>query len=591
MKYVFNQEKNARLKKIMVYERNFKLLNKNFKKLFFPTLMASIAGNFAIIVDAFFISLFMGPIYLSVVQSMQPLLSFENVIYWMMGIGGSILCTGAKTDFDDDKANAIFTISIVTTLIAILCLTLFCYVFPDFIIGSLSGSNLLKPLISQYYYMVIPGFLFMSYMACLSYFVKTDGFIKLQFNAFLICNLLNMILDVVFMKFLNLGISGAGLALTLGSVASAIYIPIYFFNPQRSLKFIKVKFSQLTGYLAGICKAGFSISSIPLYIALKFLFLNALISIYLAELGLSALNMCQNTLFLVEIFILGTSQALLPIVTVYYNEEDYNGVKYVVGKSLKIVLAFGIFFTLLFLIFPQTVLFIFNVTNPNYIPTVLNVIRIFSLSILGFSINYMYLFYAQSVEFNKLANLIILLEGFILPVILAYVLSGLFGVNGFWISFAAAEILTLLFIFIYSKYVARKTEGEYSGFFLNRRYDDNERRFEFTIEGSKEDAINLSGEVKKFLSDSRFAYNVSSAIEDIVFYIIDANEKVDFIDIIIREKDDSIRISIKNSGISYNPKENIDLDSGYISKLNEIADDIEFSQILGLNNTVITIKN
>ena len=575
----------------MVYERNFKLLNKNFIKLFFPTLMAAIAGNFAIIVDAFFISLFMGPIYLSVVQSIQPLLSVVNVIYWMLGIGGSILCTAAKTEFNDEKANSIFTISLVTTVIAVLCFTLFCYVFPDLIIESLCGSNLLIPFVTKYYYMAVPGMVFLSYMVCLSYFVKTDGFIKLQFNAFLICNLTNMIFDVVFMKFLNFGISGAGLALTLGSVASAIYITVYFFKSKRTLKFIKVKFSQVVGYLVGICKAGFSIASIPLYIALKLLFLNVLISMYLAELGLSALNMCQNTLFLVEIFILGTSQSLLPIVAVYYNEGDYNGVKYVVNISLKIVIAFGIFFTVLFLIFPEIILFLFNVSNPNYIPTVLAAVRIFSLSILGFSINYMYLFYAQSIEFNKLANLVILLEGFILPVVLAYIMTGIMGINGFWLSFAVAELLTLVFIFIYSRYVARKTNGEFSGFFLNRHHADNERRFEFTIEGNEEDVVNLSHEVREFLSDSRLADHVSLALEDIALYILDVNENVDFIDIIIREKDDSMLISIKNSGISYNPKESEGLESEYIQKLKEIADNIEYSQILGLNNTVITIKN
>ena len=42
----------------MVYERNFDLLNGKFRELFFPTLFTSIAGNFAVLIDAFFISMF-----------------------------------------------------------------------------------------------------------------------------------------------------------------------------------------------------------------------------------------------------------------------------------------------------------------------------------------------------------------------------------------------------------------------------------------------------------------------------------------------------------------------------------------------------
>lgn len=77
-------------------------------------------------------------------------------------------------------------------------------------------------------------------MISLAYFIKTDGFINMQFRAFLICNVVNIIFDVVFMKFLNLGISGAAMATTVGYIVSAIYITLYFFKSNRTLRIIKV---------------------------------------------------------------------------------------------------------------------------------------------------------------------------------------------------------------------------------------------------------------------------------------------------------------------------------------------------------------
>ena len=97
----------------MTYERNFNLLNRKFGELFFPTLITSIAGNFAVLVDAFFISMFMGSMYLSVVQSIEPFVAFINVVYWLIGLGGSIICTIARADFDEERGNAYFTISII----------------------------------------------------------------------------------------------------------------------------------------------------------------------------------------------------------------------------------------------------------------------------------------------------------------------------------------------------------------------------------------------------------------------------------------------------------------------------------------------
>ena len=70
--------------------------------------------------------------------------------------------------------------------------------------------------------------------------------------------------------------------------------------------------------------------------------------------------MCYNALYLVDIFILGTVQSILPISAVYYKEEDFNGVDYVTKRSLKIVIGFALFFSILLILFPQIVLLIFE---------------------------------------------------------------------------------------------------------------------------------------------------------------------------------------------------------------------------------------
>ena len=425
-------------------------------------------------------------------------------------------------------------------------------------------------------------------MVSLAYFIKTDGFINMQFRAFLLCNVVNIILDVILMKFMNLGISGAAMATTIGHVVSAIYITLYFFKSNRTLKFIKVKSSEIIGYAVDICKSGSSVSSIPLYTTIRLVFLNALIVGILGDLGLAAFNMCYNTIFLVDIFILGTSQSILPIAAVYYKEEDFTGVDYVTKRSLKIVIGFGAFFSALFILFPQIVLFIFNVSNPSDIPTIMNVIRIFSISFLAFAVNNLYMFYAESVQYNKLANIVTLIQGLIFPILFAYLFAYLWGAEGFWASLVVSEFATLLFIFIYSKIIARKSNGEYSGFFLIKKPEDSSV-FEFTLEGNVEDAVKLSENIQKSFNDDRLSVLVSMAIEDMIVHIININENINLIDVIIRDNEEYILISIKYSGECVNVMEDEDMASN-IAILNNISQKIDYSQILGLNNIVIRIK-
>ena len=224
-------------------------------------------------------------------------------------------------------------------------------------------------------------------------------------------------------------------------------------------------------------------------------------------------------------------------------------------------------------------------------PVVLNALRIFAISYVGTAITFLYTFYAQAIQKNQISTIISFLEGFAVPIASAFLLSFVFGGNGIWISFAVAEVVTILFIFAYSKYINKKTKGEYTGFFINKHNDD-EKVFEHTISGNVNDAVDLAREVQEYLSDNKSATLVSLAIEEMLVNIININESVDTIDVIVRNDEDNILISIKDTGIDFNPVvENEEIEFDNISILNKIADNIDYSRVLGLNSTVITINN
>ena len=248
-------------------------------------------------------------------------------------------------------------------------------------------------------------------------------------------------------------------------------------------------------------------------------------------------------------------------------------------------------FSLLIIVFPNVMLMLYSVKDPSFVPTVLNALRIFSISFIGIAITFLFTFYSQAIQKNSVSSIVSLLEGLIFPCGLAAILLFIFGENGIWISFAVAEAATILFIFIYSRYLNRKTGGEYTGFFINKHNDDK-KVFEYTINGNVKEAVGLAQQVQDYLSGNKSAVLVSLAIEEMLVNIINTNENVDAIDIIVRNNDDNILISIKDAGIEFNPViEKDDLKFDNISVLNKIADKIDYSRVLGLNSTVITIRN
>lgn len=91
---------------------------------------------------------------------------------------------------------------------------------------------------------------------------------------------------------------------------------------------------------------------------------------------------------------------------------------------------------------------------------------------------------------------------------------------------------------------------------------------------------------KKSLVNSKISEVTSQTIKEILVNIIN---EIDFIDIIINEKNDSVVFSIKYAGILYNPNEDENLDKNSI--LYDIKDSFESSYILELNNIQIKINN
>ena len=113
------------------------------------------------------------------------------------------------------------------------------------------------------------------------------------------------------------------------------------------LSITKVKLSSMYSSLI----SGFPIASGQLFLTIKLLFMNTLISLVLGKSGLTAFGVCYNCLFIIYIFLIGTAQSMSPIVS------------------------------------------IFGVRNPTDIVVRTNAIRIFSLSIIGTGLTFLMLFY------------------------------------------------------------------------------------------------------------------------------------------------------------------------------------------------------
>ena len=556
----------------------------------------SMAINISVFIDTLIVGNTLGPINISAMALISPIIILIDMIYWMVGFGGSILASVSKAERDKEKGDMYFTSSMLLLLVIGILFSLFGLIFLNSIVAALTSNPALAELIKRFLGVYLIGSPLLFILMGLTYFAHVDGKPKLSFYALLIANIVNLVMDLFFILVLGMDIEGAALATITGYAVGIIFMMKYFMAKDRTMKLLSLTKIKLSS-IYDIITSGFTTASGQLFLAIKLFFINTLIVLILGKSGLTAFGVCYNYLFIISILIVGTAQSMSPIVSVYNQEKDYAGVKYTINKSMKMVIVSGIIFTLIFLILPNLLLSIFGVRDPVDLAVGINAVRIFSLSIIGTGITFIMMLYTQAIQQNKLSFIISITEGLLIPLPVALLLSRVIGADGIWISFLIAELGTIILIYLSTKIISKRSNGKISGFYLLGNHE-NIPVLDVTIRSTVEDVVGLSEKLIGFAIenniDNKIAMIIGMSVEEMAVNTIQYNNgKIEYIDILSKIGENRITIAFKDNGIEFDPSTYICEEKrsfGNIEVLQKIADNISYARLIGMNSTVITIK-
>ena len=155
------------------------------------------------------------------------------------------------------------------------------------------------------------------------------------------------------------------------------------------------------------------------------------------------------------------------------------------------------------------------------------------------------------------------------------------GADGVWITPFCVGATSLLGIYIYSKYLSKKSNGEYHGIFMNKTPEEN--FWEYTVDADVNEVKELVSLIKNQLSDNKFSDCVCTSLEEFLINIIETNEKLNTIDIILDVSKESVKIYIKDLGVNRN-------DFTFKNET-EFKRTQDYAEVLGMNSNLITIEN
>ena len=415
----------------------------DYKKLLrftMPSIVMMIFTSIYGVVDGFFVSNFVGKTPFAAVNFIMPFLMILGAVGFMFGTGGSALIAITIGAGDRRRANRLFSLFVYVSAICGILIAVFGFLFIRPIASMLGAEGILLDQCVSYGRILLPALpaLILEY-EFLSYFSTAE---KPQLGlAFTIAaGVTNMVLDALFVAVFHWGLTGAAAATALSQAVGGIAPLFYFCCPNTSiLRLTKTKFDGKA--LLKACTNGSSELMSNISMSLVSMLYNAQLIRYAGEDGVAAYGVLMYVNFVFLAAFIGYSVGAAPVIGYHFGAANHGEMQNLLKKSLFIIGICSITMFCLAELLAQPFSVIFVGYAPDLMAMTQKGFRIFSFSFLFAGIAIYGSSFFTALGNGLISALISFLRTLLFQTAAVLIFPLLWGIDGIWISIAAAELM------------------------------------------------------------------------------------------------------------------------------------------------------
>ena len=581
----------------MAERRNNRLLNTKLNKYIIPGIMMSLALQLGNIVDTIFVSNLIGVEAMSAVTMSLPVETIIQLTGYCLGIGGSIAVGNMLGRRDKESASKLFSATFLVTLMVGIIFSVCAFPTAAPIARLLvPGGGILQNYTRDYIRISMLGAPVIGIGLLVVNYLGVENHPELASAYLILANVINLVLDYIFLRYTPLGVTGASLSTVLGFLFAMSIFVLYIRSDKRNIQFVRLK-----GKDFGIMKEAL-VAGIPMLVFMatnfiKSLGLNTIIIHQTGEDGMAVFTVCDNVLLIVEMLTGGIIGVIPNVAGVLYGEKDYMGIRVLCKKMLKysyIVLA-AIFVAIM--VFTEQITILFGSGGGELGRQMVYALRIFALCVIPYLWNKFIISYYESIEETAIASFVTFLENAVVILPATYVGICIFkqiygtGVDGIAAGFVATEIITVI-----AGWIFRKIKHKNTSFYIVP--DKNPGvNLDFSIKSTMEEAQTVNRRIMEFCKEKGVSANKANlaavCAEEMTVNIIQYGGKTsNWIDINLCLEDDLCRLRIRDNGVNFNPLEYShdyeDFDIHGIELVKKISKSMDYIRAIDMNNTIIS---
>lgn len=301
-----------------------------------PAMISMIMVMVYNVADTFFISLTRDPLQIAAVSVTTPIFMIAMAIGTLFGVGGTSVISRAFGEGKIEYAKKVSSFCFWASLGVGILYTAAVWIFMDNILVMLGTSSGTIGFARSYSVIITAGAPLVIMAQCHSNIIRAEGFATKAMMGLLIGNLLNVILDPIFILVLDMGVAGAAIATVTGNVVAALYYLVHFFRKKSSLSIHPRDCKAGEKICSRVLSIGVPASLNSLLMSISVILLNGQMVKY-GDLQIAANGVSTKIMMMAGMLAIGLGQGVQPLLGYSYGAGNRDRFQ----KTLRFSLIFA----------------------------------------------------------------------------------------------------------------------------------------------------------------------------------------------------------------------------------------------------------
>ena len=408
-----------------------------------PAAIGILMMSINMVIDSIYVGKFIGSIGLGAIAVVLPISFLISALGMSIGVGGASIISRALGAKNEERAFITFGNQTIMTLGLSITVVIISTFFIDEIIGIWGGKGDLLIPAKEYFMTLLPGIPFLAWAMMSNNVFRAEGQPKIAMFTMLIPAFINLILDPIFIIWLDWGLFGAAAATSIAYISGGTFAFGYFLFGSTQMNLNPTYLKPDWGIMKEIMQVGGVTFVRQGTYSLLAIVLNNSLFHYGTEMAVSSYGIISRLMMFINFPVFGLTQGFIPIAGFNFGSKEWERVKEVLYVAIKagLLIATTIFLILAF--FAPQIVGVFS-NDQVLINQTYPAMRIVFLLTPTLIIQLLSSAYYQAIGKALPALILTLLKQgiFLIPLVLFMPLY--FGLDGIWYSFPIADLLTTI---------------------------------------------------------------------------------------------------------------------------------------------------